>query len=91
MTWLIRPLTAADVHPYKSLRDESLYCAPEAFTADHAASVKRPANAYARALAPPHRAISFWAPSTLPASCWAALAANASCYRSSGTAPVWSA
>lgn len=47
MTWLIRPLTAADVHPYKSLRDESLYCAPEAFTADHAASVKRPANAYA--------------------------------------------
>ena len=47
MTWLIRPLTAADVHLYKSLRDESLYCAPEAFTSDHAASVMRPASAYA--------------------------------------------
>ena len=47
MTWLIRPLTAADVYPYKSLRDESLYSTPEAFTADHASSEKRPANAYA--------------------------------------------
>ena len=47
MTWLIRPLTAADVLPYKSLRDEALDCAPEAFGADHAASVNRPASAYA--------------------------------------------
>ena len=47
MTWLIRPLTAADVHPYKSLRDEALECAPESFSSDHAASVNRPASAYA--------------------------------------------
>ena len=47
MNWLIRPLTAADVLPYKSLRDEALDCAPEAFGADHAASVNRPASAYA--------------------------------------------
>ena len=47
MTWLIRPLTAADVHPYKSLRDEALDCAPESFSSDHAASVNRPASAYA--------------------------------------------
>ena len=47
MTWLIRPLTAADVLPYKSLRDEALDCAPEAFGSDHAASVNRPASAYA--------------------------------------------
>ena len=47
MTWLIRPLTAADVHPYKSLRDEALGCAPESFSSDHAASVNRPASAYA--------------------------------------------
>ena len=47
MTWLIRPLTAADVLPYKSLRDEALECAPESFSSDHAASVNRPASAYA--------------------------------------------
>ena len=47
MTWLIRPLTAADVDPYKSLRDEALDCAPESFSSDHAASVNRPASAYA--------------------------------------------
>ena len=47
MNWLIRPLTAADVHPYKSLRDEALDCAPESFSSDHAASVNRPASAYA--------------------------------------------
>ena len=47
MTWLIRPLTAADVHPYKSLPDEALECAPESFSSDHAASVNRPASAYA--------------------------------------------
>ena len=47
MTWLIRPLTAADVHLYKSLRDEALECAPESFSSDHAASVNRPASAYA--------------------------------------------
>ena len=47
MNWLIRPLTAADVHPYKSLRDEALECAPESFSSDHAASVNRPASAYA--------------------------------------------
>ena len=47
MTWLIRPLTAADVQPYKSLRDEALECAPESFSSDHAASVNRPASAYA--------------------------------------------
>ena len=47
MNWLIRPLPAADVLPYKSLRDEALDCAPEAFGADHAASVNRPASAYA--------------------------------------------
>ena len=47
MTWLIRPLTAADVHPYKSLREEALEYAPESFSSDHAASVNRPASAYA--------------------------------------------
>ena len=47
MTWLIRPLTAADVLPYKSLRDEALEYAPESFSSDHAASVNRPASAYA--------------------------------------------
>ena len=47
MNWLIRPLTAADVQPYKSLRDEALECAPESFSSDHAASVNRPASAYA--------------------------------------------
>ncbi len=47
MNWLIRPLTAADVLPYKSLRDEALECAPESFSSDHAASVNRPASAYA--------------------------------------------
>ena len=47
MTWLIRPLTAADVQPYKSLRDEALECAPESFSSDHAASANRPASAYA--------------------------------------------
>lgn len=47
MTVSIRPLTAADVHQYKRVRDEALYCAPEAFTSDHASSVGRPAGAYA--------------------------------------------
>ena len=53
MTWLIRPLTAADVLPYKSLRDEALACAPEAFGDDHAASVNRPASAYAQRFGAP--------------------------------------
>lgn len=53
MTWLIRPLTAADVHQYKRVRDEALHCAPEAFTSDHASSVGRPARAYAVRFGPP--------------------------------------
>ena len=53
MTVSIRPLTAADVHQYKRVRDEALRCAPEAFTSDHASSVARPASAYAARFGPP--------------------------------------
>lgn len=42
----IRPLVATDAAAYKTLRDEALRTAPEAFTSDHASSVGRDASEY---------------------------------------------
>lgn len=43
----IRPLGATDVRAYKALRDEALRRTPEAFVADYASAVVRPAHDYA--------------------------------------------
>lgn len=43
----ICPLGASNVHAYKGLRDEALRYTPEAFVADYASAVVRPAHDYA--------------------------------------------
>lgn len=53
MSATIRPLTAADVHAYKALRDEALRSAPEAFTSDYESAVLRPAADYAQRFGDP--------------------------------------
>ncbi|GKT24572.1 GNAT family N-acetyltransferase [Acidovorax sp. SUPP3334] len=42
----IEVLGTAHLHAYKALRDESLRCAPEAFTSDYATALQRPAESY---------------------------------------------
>ena len=55
----IRPLVAADAVAYKSLRDEALRTAPDAFTSDYAASVGRPAKEYAVRFGPLESGVFF--------------------------------
>lgn len=55
----IEVLGATHVHAYKALRDESLRCAPEAFTSDYASAVLRPAESYAERFGDPATAQFF--------------------------------
>ena len=59
MHFTIRPLTAADVHAYKALRDEGLRTAPEAFTSDYESAVQRPATDYAQRFGDPQSGTFF--------------------------------